>query len=66
MVSRGLMLKFAQIMEHLFYDGKKNGEGNFRIITMMADGNLESNWAKSSLVPFQFAEYLFCQYDNDS
>lgn len=45
---------------------KKNGEGNFRIITMMADGNLESNWAKSSLVPFQFAEYLFCQYDNDS
>lgn len=23
MVSRGLMLKFAQIMEHLFYDGKK-------------------------------------------
>lgn len=45
---------------------KKNGEGNFRIITMMADGNLESNWAKLSLVPFQFAEYLFCQYDNDS
>lgn len=23
-----------------FYDGKKNGEDNFRIITVMADGNL--------------------------
>lgn len=45
---------------------KKNGDDNFRIITMMADGNLQSNWAKLSLVPFQFAEYLFCQYDNDS
>lgn len=26
MVSRGLMLKFAQIMEHLFYDGKRMGK----------------------------------------
>lgn len=46
---------------------EENGEeDNFRMITMMADGNLQSNWAKLSLVPFQFAEYLFCQYDNDS
>lgn len=44
-ISRGLMLKFAQIMEHLFMM-EKMGKDNFIIITMMADGNLQSNWAK--------------------
>jgi len=33
------MLKFAQIMEHLFMMDKM-GTDNFRIITTMADGNL--------------------------
>lgn len=40
MVSRGLMLKFAQIMEHLFMIEENGEEDNFRMITMMADGNL--------------------------
>lgn len=38
-ISRGLILKFAQIMEHLFMM-EKMGKDNFIIITMMADGNL--------------------------